>query len=272
MKSPIHSWLTLLSEQATEAGLQQVDLLVDASNLQYPLLSRIDEAEQPPEIAMLLQGTPEEAIAADGPILLRIRAEQLKQRSWLDELLASKNAHQHLLALLSPWPFAQLASHLSHCTQAEWNDGRGSGLLRFYDPRMLVPTSEALDPHQAWFYAPIITWHWQDRDRMPRSLAGNLMRPAEVPSPLPTLRLTRAQVAGLLAWSAAENYRRSWGVQPQDYGLAQQELLIRHLMHGQLAANREGVQDLDQRDTYIRDWLAENSPIAPPVQEAEVWA
>ncbi|TBU76582.1 DUF4123 domain-containing protein [Pseudomonas daroniae] len=272
MKSPARTWLTQLGEQAEQARLQHFDLLVDASNLHYPLLSRLDEVEQPPEIAKLLQGTPEEAIADKGPLLLRVRVDQLKQQSWLDELLASRNAHQHLLALLSPWPFTQLASHLSHCTQAEWNDGRGSGLLRFYDPRMLVPTSEALDPQQIWFHAPVIAWHWQDRDRQPRSLPGNLMRPAELPSPLPVLRLTRAQMASLFAWSAAEDYRRSWGVQPQDYGMAQQELLMRHLMHGQLAANREGLHDFDQRDAFVRAWLAENSPIAPPAEEAEVWA
>lgn len=272
MKTMTHAWLTHLGEQAEHARLQHLDLLVDASNLDYPLLAHLNESDQRPDVAKLLDGTPEEAIAAKGPLLIRVSLDQLEHQAWLDGLLASKNAHQHLLALLSPWPFTQLAGHLRHCTQAEWNDGRGSGLLRFYDPRMLVPTSEALDPHQIWFHAPIIAWHWRDRDRQPRSLPGNLMRPAELPSPLPVLQLTRAQMAGLLAWSAAEDYRRSWGVQPQDYGMAQQEPLMRHLMHGQLAANREGLYDLDQRDTFIRAWLAKNSPVAPPEETAEVWA
>lgn len=270
MNPSTHAWLTHLGEQAEHARLPHLDLLVDASNLEYPLLSRLAEAETAPEVARLLDGTPEEAIAAKGPLLLRLRVDQLGRQPWLDELLASRNAHQHLLVLLSPWPFTQLASHLRHCTQAEWNDGRGSGLLRFYDPRMLVPTSEALDPQQLWFHAPVIAWHWLDRDRQPRSLPGNLRLPTELPSPLPILRLTRTQMASLLAWSAAEDYRRSWGVQPQDYGLAQQEPLLRHLMHGQLAANREGLRDLDQRDAFIRAWLARNSPVAPP-EEAEVW-
>lgn len=272
MKSLTHIWLNLLREHAEQECLQYFDLLVDASNLHYPLLLRLDELEQPPEIAMLLEGTPEETIAAKGPLLIRVGLDQLEQQPWLEELLASKNAHQHLLALLSPWRFALLASHLRHCTQVEWNDGRGSGLLRFYDPRMLVPSSEALDPHQIWFHAPVIAWHWQDRDRQPRSLPGNLLGSTELPSPLPVLRLTRAQMSSLLAWSAAEDYRRSWGVQPQDYGMALQEPLMRHLMHGQLAANREGLRDLDQRDAFIRAWLARNSPVAPPEETAEVWA
>lgn len=268
MKPSTQTWLGLLCEQTEQAHLQHFDLLVDSSNLHYPLLSRLAELGQTPEMAKLLQGTPEEAIAANGPLLLRVG---LDQQLWLNELLASRNAHQHLLALLSPWPFAALASHLSHCTQAEWNDGRSSGLLRFYDPRVLVATSEALDPQQMWFHAPVIAWYWQDRDRQPRSLAGNLRRQSELPSPLPPLRLKRQQVASLLAWSAAEDYRRSWDVKPQDYGMAQQEPLIRHLMHGQLAANREGLHDIDQRDTFIRAWLAKHSPVAPP-ENAEEWA
>lgn len=271
MKPSTQTWLGLLCEQTEQAHLQHFDLLVDSSNLHYPLLSRLAELGQTPEMAKLLQGTPEEAIAANGPLLLRVGLDQLDQQLWLNELLASRNAHQHLLALLSPWPFAALASHLSHCTQAEWNDGRSSGLLRFYDPRVLVATSEALDPQQMWFHAPVIAWYWQDRDRQPRSLAGNLRRQSELPSPLPPLRLKRQQVASLLAWSAAEDYRRSWDVKPQDYGMAQQEPLIRHLMHGQLAANREGLHDIDQRDTFIRAWLAKHSPVAPP-ENAEEWA
>lgn len=271
MKTLAQTWLGLLCEQAQQARLKHFDLLVDAGNLAYPLLSRLDQPGQSPEMAPLLLGTPEEAIADKGPLLLRVDIDRLAQRPWLDELLASTNAHQHLLALLSPWPFAQLASHLRHCTQVEWNDGRGSGLLRFYDPRMLVPTSEALDRQQSWFHAPVIAWHWQDRDQQPRSLAGNLMRQSELPSPLAPLRLNREQVASLLAWSAAEDYRRNWDVQPQDYGMARQEALMRHLMHGQLAANREGLYELDQRDTFIRAWLAGNSPVAP-AEKAEAWA
>lgn len=271
MKPFTQPWLNLLCEQAVQARLKHFDLLIDASNLHYPLLSRLAELRQPPELAKLLQGTPEEAIAANGPLLLRVGLDQLDQQIWLSELLASRNAHQHLLALLSPWPFAALASHLRHCTQTEWNDGRSSGLLRFYDPRLLVATSEALDAQQMWFHAPVIAWLWQDRDRQPRSLAGSLRRQSELPSPLPTLRLKHQQVTSLLAWSEAEDYRRNWDVKPQDYGMTQQEPFIRHLMHGQLAANREELYDLDQRDSFIRAWLAKHSPVAPP-ENAEEWA
>lgn len=258
-----NNWLELLYQQAAQARLPHVDLLVDASNLAYPLLARLAEQESPPELTKLLQGTPEEAIADSGPLLLRVELTQNQYPQWLNELLASDNAHQHVLALLSPWAFPELANHLRHCTQSEWNDGRSSGLLRFYDPRLLLATHEALDPQQLWFHAPVIAWHWQDRDRQPRSLAGNLQRHGELPSPLPTLRFNPQQVASLLAWNAAEDYRRSWGVQPSDYGLAQQEALMRHLLHAQLQANREGLHDIEQREVFICAWLAKHSPVAP---------
>jgi hypothetical protein len=256
-----NNWLALIYQQAAQARLPHVDLLVDASNLAYPLLARLAEQESPPEFTKLLHGTPEEAIADSGPLLLRVRLTASQE--WLGELLASANAHQHVLALLSPWAFPELASHLRHCSQCEWNDGRSSGLLRFYDPRLLLATHEALDPQQLWFHAPVITWHWQDRDRQPRSLAGNLQRHGELPASLPTLRFKPQQVASLLAWNAAEDYRRSWGVQPSDYGLAQQEALMRHLLHAQLQANREGLQNIDQREGFVRAWLAKHSPVAP---------
>jgi hypothetical protein len=259
-----NNWLDLLYQQAAQARLPHLDLLVDASNLAYPLLARLAEQESPLELTKLLHGTPEGAIADSGPLLLRVELTQNQYPLWLNELLATDNAHQHVLALLSPWAFPELASHLRHCSQCEWNDGRSSGLLRFYDPRLLLATHEALDPQQLWFHAPVITWHWQDRDRQPRSLAGNLQRHGELPSPLPSLRFKPQQVASLLAWNAAEDYRRSWGVQPHDYGLAQQEALLRHLLHAQLQANREGLHDIEQREGFVRAWLAKHSPVAPP--------
>lgn len=265
-----NNWLDLLYQQAAQARLQHLDLLVDASNLAYPLLIRLAEQESQPELAKLFQGTPEEAIADSGPLLLRLRLTQPQCPQWLSELLVSANAHQHVLALLSPWAFPELASHLRHCTQCEWNDGRSSGLLRFYDPRLLLATHEALDPQQLWFHAPVIAWHWRDRDQQPRSLAGNLQRHGELPSPLPALRFNPQQVASLLAWNAAEDYRRSYGLQPHDYGLAQQEALMRHLLHAQLQANREGLHDIDQREGFVRAWLAKHSPVAPPANAETV--
>lgn len=74
--------------------------------------------------------------------------------------------------------------------------------------------------------------------------------------------MSNEQIASLQAWSAAEDYRRRWAIQPQHYGLAQQESLVRHLVHAQLAANREALHAIQERDTFVRNWLEANSPRA----------
>ncbi|MCU1718987.1 DUF4123 domain-containing protein [Pseudomonas sp. 5P_3.1_Bac2] len=271
MNKPLFpAWFNQTLSAAEEARLHHIDLLIDSSNLQYPLQTELTQEHGALEIALLLQDTPEEAIASIGPWLVRLPLKTLEQQPWLKPLLSSPNANHHLLALLSPWRFADLTHHLRHCTQVQWNNGKSTGLLRFYDPRLITAVTEALDPNQRWFHAPIISWHWCDRDQQPRSLPGYLSRQG-LPSPLPTLVLKNLQIAGLIAWAEAEDYRRSWDVQPQHYGLSQQEALMRHLMHAQLDANRADLHDPDQRDAFVRNWLAEHSPISPP-EEAEAQA
>ena len=80
------------------------------------------------------------------------------------------------------------------------------------------------------------------------------------------LQLNNPQVAMLVAWTSAELMRRDYGLQPQDYALAKRESLIRHLVHGQLAADRAGCAGA-QRDEYIFDWLAKNSAVSPPREQ-----
>ena len=152
--------------------------------------------------------------------------------------------------------------------QAEWDQGQNSGLLRYYDPRLFLGTCEMLDPKQAKrFHAPVITWHWLDRDGNEAHFPG-LPQPASVlPTPLPPLQLSNAQVASLMAWTSAELLRRDYALQPQDYALATRESLLRHINHAQLAADRAGRYD-NTRDGYVLDWLAANSATAPSRDEA----
>lgn len=67
----------------------------------------------------------------------------------------------------------------------------------------------------------------------------------------------------MVAWTSAEIFRQERLIQPHDYGLTQKEALVRHLVHAQLAANREDLHDLDQRDTFMCEWLAQHSSMAP---------
>lgn len=261
MSIPTDNWLAYLLQQAEDAKLSHLDLLIDATNFDYPLLSSLASLEPPMQLAQLFHGTPEANLADIGPILLRLSRHAHTHLSWLRDLLSSQDWHSHLLVLLSPWEFTALSQHLRHGTQAEWNAGKASGLLRYYDPRLFMAASDMLSPQQSrWFHAPVIAWHWLDRDRAACGLPGNHERHAQVPDPLPRLSLSREQIASLQAWSAAEDYRRRWAIQPQDYGLAKKESLVRHLVHAQLAANREELHAIEQRDAFIRNWLDANSP------------
>lgn len=257
-------WLGELQRCAAQARLSHIDLLVDATNLAFPLNERAGELDRPIQQAAILRYTAEHGIADSGPQLLRLDRVDAGHVQLLRDLANAPRGNQHLLALTSPWDFHELSIHLAHCTQAEWNDGKSSGLLRFFDPRLFIAVSEALNPQQSWFHAPAITWHWRDRDGEIQQLPGRCQRSSELPSPLPPLRLERAQVVHLQAWSLAERYYSSNDVEPIDYALNKREVLMRYLVHAQQAASREGILDLDQRDQFVHSWLQQHSAGAPP--------
>ncbi len=235
-------------------------MLLDTTGLKYPLWQSLADLKAEPGIALLLDGTPEQAIAKQGPVLLRLQWSDQEHRLWLQQMLDSLKREPRMLALLSNWSFTDLSEHLRHCTQAKWNQGRSGGLLRYWDPRLFLAVSETLSPQQGrWFHAPVSTWHWLDRDGQPSQLAGQPARHSEQPQPLPTLELSNEQVAQVIAWTSAESFRQDWYIQPLDHGFSGQEQLLRHLVHAQLAADRERLHDLEQREAFMQRWLAERS-------------
>lgn len=261
------TWLNMLQEQGRAAKLPYLDLLVNATGLAYPLQQHLQELPTPPLQASLLEHTPEASLAAQGPILLRLSWDDSAQQAWLADFTQRMHREHRLLALFSAWDFDALSAHLRHCSQAEWDQANSSGLLRYYEPRLLLAVCEMLDPAQsAWFHAPLINWHWIDRDGKANQYPGNPKRQSELPVPLPILQLSNLQVTELTAWTRAEQFRRDYALTPQDYALAQQESLLRHLLHAQLAADRAGCFDAS-RDTFIFAWLAENSAVAPAQTE-----
>lgn len=258
---PSTEWLADLQAQARHHKLSWLDLLVDVTGLEHSLYASLQQLPQTPQQAWLLEHTPEAGLARQGPLLLRLDCDDPQQWAWLEAQTHSLHQQQRLLFLLSAWPFDTLTRHLRHCTQAEWDQGRQTGLLRYYDPRLILAVCETLSPAQGdWFQATVISWHWIDRDGSARQHPGRPRRTAaELPEPLPPLRLDNAQIAMLLAWTNAEIFRTDHAIAPHDYGLSRREALIRHLMHGQLAADRTGHSDLS-RDDFILSWLANQSP------------
>ncbi|UUY09489.1 DUF4123 domain-containing protein [Pseudomonas sp. J452] len=269
MLSTASTWLATLQEQALSHRLAHIDLLIDTTGLNYPLWQSLAELKAEPAIALLLDNTPEQAIAKQGPVLLRLQRQDQEHLLWLQQLLDSLHREPRLLALLSSWSFVELTEHLRHCTQAEWNQGRSGGLLRYWDPRLFLAVSETLMPQQGrWFHAPAIAWHWLDRDDQPRQLTGQPVRPSERPQPLPPLALSNEQVAELVAWMDAEEYRAFTCAQHQEYGLPNRETLQQHLVRAHLDANKQAVVDIEQRRTHVREWLTRNSSTSPRAQLA----
>lgn len=261
------AWLHAVLVQSESARLGHLDLLVNVSRLDYSLPDRLHALAIAPQMEPLLEKTPEAAIAVKGPLLVRVDLAASEQCAWLAECVAQLYSQRCLLAVHSRWPFAALANHLRQCTQVEWNQGRTTGLLRYFDPRLFLATCETLQPSQSqWFHAPVITWHWIDRDGEPACLQGYALPPQDL-KPL-ALRLDNAQVGALMAWTSAEIFRQDYALEPAQYGQLNREGLMRHLMHAQLAADRARCYD-ETRAAFIHRWLAEHSATSPALGELQ---
>lgn len=256
MKPSNARWLDELWVNAQHLKQQHLDVLVDATSLDYPLLQQLAEQPDAAKLAKLFEKTPEVAIADFGPLLLRV---DIAQRDWLKTFINAVDCNKHVVVVFSPWQFEALANHLRGFLQAQWNQGRSEGVLRYYDPRMLLPVAETLTPAQSnAFHAAVISWHWLDRDQQPQSLPGNYVRHAQIPAAGPVM-FDHPQVANLLAWTEADAYRVDRCAVPQNYGLSRNESLIRHLYRSQLAANQKGLKEPEEREPFIEQWLVENS-------------
>ena len=72
-------WLGELQRSVAQARLPYLDLLVDATNLDFPLTERLAGLEQPILQSAILQHTPEHQIAQSGPWLLRLDHANVQQ-------------------------------------------------------------------------------------------------------------------------------------------------------------------------------------------------
>ncbi|MPQ71094.1 MULTISPECIES: DUF4123 domain-containing protein [unclassified Pseudomonas] len=222
MKETAEQWLATLKEEAGSHDLKHLDLLINATLLDYPLQERLQELSPSPPLARLLEGTPEQALAAQGPMLIRVFWESPDQVSWVESFLHAFHDQSRVLAVMSRWSFDDLTEHLRHCTQIEWDEGARSGLLRYYDTRIFESVAGLIRPLRDYafdgrplegmdlcgrvFHGAVISWHWIDREQCSRTLHGEPVPRDHLPRPLPILRLSSHCVTTLQRWKEVEGF------------------------------------------------------------------
>ena len=257
-------WPNSLQQHAEASDLEHLDILIDATGLDYPLLQRLDELEPQPLQALLFEGTPEHHLAEQGPVLIRLLWAQPQQVSWFGEFLMHARGQSRVLALLSRWPFEPLTEHLRYCTQAQWDRGTTNGILRYYDTRLFKHISGLfVGDDRRDFHAPVISWHWIDRDQRTQIIGGSQRELYEYTTPNSLLMLDERQMDSINARALAEQWEGTHGPIKRSYPIGKEQRVAQvHL--GQLAANFKRLQG-EERQAFMVEWLVENLPETVPV-------
>jgi hypothetical protein len=252
-------WLNSLKTHSEAANVEHLDLVINATLLDYPLLQRLAELDPPPPQALLLEGTPEYALASQGPVLIRVFWEHANQIAWLGEFLAQFHGKSRALALLSRWPFDALTEHLRYCTQAEWDNGASSGILRYYDTRLFKHISGLFMADAARdFHAPAISWHWIDRDRKAQAIGGDQRKLYEFVRPQTPLMLDQRQMESIRARTKAEQWEDTHGLTSRNYSVSKEQRVAQiHL--GLIVADNKHLKG-NEHTAFMVEWLAQNLP------------
>lgn len=167
MQTHCLQWLEQIQRLCGNAGVGHVDVLVDQAGWDQPLLPGLLLLEPGMSWCSLFSGTPEEALLTQAPLLMRISLDDWRHTAWLEQLVEAAGHLSRLMLLISPMPFDALAKTLQGLSQLEW--GGQSGLLRFYDPRVLPEMlASVLSPEQQErFLRVALFWSWLDRDQKP---------------------------------------------------------------------------------------------------------
>ncbi|UZE23590.1 DUF4123 domain-containing protein [Pseudomonas sp. B21-056] len=248
-------WLQHLYAQAKACGLAHVDLLINCALLDYPLLRRLNELVPSPRYRLLLQDSPERAFADQGPVLVRVLLFNTAQRAWLMDFLQACHGHSRVLVLLSRWSFDALGERLGRCTQAEWEQGRKSGVLRYYDTRLFRLLCELLDPDQRkMLHEGVIEWQWIDRDGKACQMAGFDVRQGEAGRGAPALRLSDEQVTEVGALGDAQQWCARQEVFPGSYGFESFETFVYQVFRAHVDAERQQFTAM-AREQFLQEWL-----------------
>ncbi|WP_047608867.1 DUF4123 domain-containing protein [Rahnella aquatilis] len=165
MKDQHEQWLSQAENLCVRAGQGHIDVVVDQAGWPSPLLEALRHLDPPVSWHSLFEGTPEEALADQSPLLMRLHWSIWQHKAWLSELMLHFQGTPRLLLAITPLPFEQLTQHLHTLADIRW--GEQTGLLRFYDTRIFpLLFSHVLTPEQQSAFSHLaLLWSWQDRDQ-----------------------------------------------------------------------------------------------------------
>ena len=249
-------WLNRLAAESRSAQLDHLDVLFDCATLPASLLASLLELTPAPACAWLFEQTPEHELAHQGPVLLRIALASEEQRAGLLQLLGAVHDKFCVLAIISRWPFADLAAHLRAATQATWSKGACCGVLRYYDTRLFRHLCDQLDPHQRrLFHAPVIQWNWIDHDGKAATYSGFDFR-QDPQNVLSGMSVTDEQVLHMQSVSAALQWFKDYGKRPGEHGFTSREAMVFWLITVHLDINRKKLETWRHQD-FIASALSE---------------
>lgn len=172
MQNPHKAWLTHIEHLCATANLEWVDVLVDHAGWRSSVLPALKYLQPNVEWFSLFAGTPEEALLAQAPILMRLQLQDSGHKAWLLELLEQAAPQSRVLLLMSPLPFEPLAEQLRALSRLEW--AGQVGVLRYFDPRVFsTSVNSVLNPAQKQRFMQLaLFWGWLDRDGRPAWQVG----------------------------------------------------------------------------------------------------
>lgn len=257
MRMTEKEWLAYLRKQAEAKQLNHLDVLIDATLLDYPLLASLAEIDPPPQYSLLFDGTPEHSLAEQGPVLVRATWSQPAHQQWLTEFFRLFHYHHRMLAAFSDWPFEALTKHLRWCTQIQLEQGATSGILRFYDPRLFSNICEAMArPDTDYFHASVSAWHWIDLDGGACQRACRVRKPEEMPEPLAPLLLDALQAEQIRVWTEAQMHCEALRLGTLQLPFDKEKIMF-YVHQALLEAGRKRLKD-EARTVFLLDWLAKN--------------
>jgi len=247
-------------EQTTSAAAEQLYLLIDLANSQFPILNTLQLHSAQAPFTLLLEENHGREIAESGPALVQIHMANHAQKRLLRDLLHVLEGEMRCI-LLVPAPhttFRQLQARLYLATQVEHGEGGEMRfMLRYYDPRCFMAVLNHLEQAaQKLLLEPVRQWHWLSRDSCPCQLEqpGDI---AEWPDwPHPALHLSEPAISHLSAWHQAELWRQQYQLTPADLNQAGQEALMQLLVSAQLAADQACMFSEPDRVVFVRDYLS----------------